>query len=233
MPKNTCWKCGKLIGTHTTAKRYCEECTPSHQEKIQRLKAEWTLVKEELMLEKALTILEKQGCNMIEFKESSDAVSEKMKEKPGMFDSSYEVLSAIELVRNRVRIKAQFPVGRYRVDLALTEENIFLEIDGYTHTTRPKKDKDRDIKIRSLAGSEWEIIRIPTGYLEKNIKQLLPAIREIRDFQQDVRDRNGGLMPKWFSARDERAWGELAQKFDWRPKNIEVDKDDYLVIGIR
>lgn len=231
MPKNTCWECGKILKGDMTNMRFCKECKITHQEKIQDLKSELARLRDELGLEKALGMLEKQGCDLAEFKESSEAISEKTKEKSNMFGSSHEILATMELIRNRIRVKTQYSIGRYRVDLALMDENIFLEIDGNTHSGRLKKDKDRDTKIRSLAGPEWEIVRIPTGYLEKNIKKLLPAIREIRDFQQDIRNHNGGLMPKWFSARDERAWAELARKFDWKPKNLEVDKDDYLLVG--
>lgn len=226
----SCWNCNAQL--ESGQKRYCPKCEEANTRMQMIVRKEYDKLKDELSLERALIMLEKQGCDMSIYKEATDAVRGKIKEKPGTFQSGYEMAATIELLRNRIRIKTQYSVGAYRVDLALLEENIFLEIDGQSHILSMKHDKERDIKIRLLSGPEWEIVRIPTKYLEKNIKQLLPAVREIRDFQQDVRERNHGLMPKWFSARDERAWKELSKTFNWKPKNVELDRDDYLVVGI-
>ena len=225
----SCWDCGTPL--KHKQKRYCLGCEEFNTKVLDKARRGYDESKDILALERALVILEKQDCDMGDYKESVDVVSDKMIEKPGIFQSSYEMVAAIELLRNRTRIKTQYKVGAYRVDLALPEESIFLEIDGQSHNLSMKHDKERDIKIRLLSGPEWEVVRMPTKYLEKNIKQLLPAIREIRDFQQDVRERNHGLMPKWFSARDERAWRELAKTFNWKPRNVEADRDEYIIVG--
>lgn len=224
-----CWNCNKPL--EAQKKRYCPKCDALNTEELENVRITHDEAKDTLAYERALIILEKQDCNMELYKEASEVVRVKMQDKPGVFQSSYEMVAAIELLRNMTRVKTQYKVGAYRVDLALPEENIFLEIDGQSHSLSMKHDKERDVKIRVLSGPEWEVVRIPTKYLDKNIKQLLPAIREIRDFQQDVRERNHGLMPKWFSARDERAWRELAKTFNWKPKNVELDKNDYIIVG--
>jgi very-short-patch-repair endonuclease len=120
---------------------------------------------------------------MYEYKEASEVIRERIEREPEVFDSAHEMVAAIELLRNYVHLKLQTKIGRYRVDMTLPDHRVALEIDGELHEMKSSriKDKERDIKIRSsLEDLNWEIVRIPTKFIDRKVVKLLPAIMKIK-----------------------------------------------------
>lgn len=60
-----------------------------------------------------------------------------------------------------VACTAELRIGRFAVDLALTDLRVAVELDGeYWHSLPDIQDKDRR-KDRALAAEGWRVIRIP------------------------------------------------------------------------
>jgi very-short-patch-repair endonuclease/glutaredoxin len=103
---------------------------------------------------------------------------EKKKDKPGWFQSKWEVLAAAELLRLKIRAKHQAHVGKFVVDFCLPTLKIALEIDGGFHEYKPVKDRDRmrDAEMIRDLGPGWKIVRIGHKLLKDDIQDLYPKI---------------------------------------------------------
>lgn len=158
---------------------YCDECMERIHQQEEAEANEYIRLKKKRMFLTACETLEKQHTDMYKFKESIDVVEEFVANNPDKFDSSYEMLSAIVLVHNKVHAKTQFKVGRYQVDFLLPELKCVLEIDGDRHKNRQAYDTKRDRAIKQMLGDEWEVVRIKTEYLDQNAKALPKAITKV------------------------------------------------------
>lgn len=163
---------------------YCKKCSQIVDAKEKEERELYIKLKKHEMFKKACSILEKQHTNMYEYKDAIEVVESFLEEHPDKFDSSYEVLSAIVLVHNHIYSKMQYKIGRYQVDFLLPELLVVLEIDGERHTNRKAYDTKRDIRLQQILGDGWNIIRIPTDYLDKNAKKLPEAIYKVIDYRQ-------------------------------------------------
>ena len=187
----TCWKCGKkkagysvspLRMDYVNAPRfYCADCYEEIEAQRAADLTEYVRLKHKIMFERAVRQLERQRIDMYEYKEAVDAVEEFFKEKPEKFESSDEIIAAIVLTHDRVKMKWQYKIGNHRVDCYLPELKIVLEIDGHLHQYHKQRDSKRDIEIKEELGKGWEVVRIPTKYVEENAKQLLKAIIRVRE----------------------------------------------------
>ena len=193
-----CWCCGKKaetakLTTHGLTfvraphqerwRAYCKECEANFKQEQSNIKAEYVRLKKAVMFENAVEKMEGQRLNIYDYKEAIEAVKEYITENPDKFDSSYEIIAAIVLIKDKVHIKPQTKVGKYSVDFLLPEELVVLEIDGERHKNRKYYDSQRDKAIKQTLGQNWEIIRIDTELLDKDAKSLLKAIRKIFEYR--------------------------------------------------
>lgn len=194
-----CWICGetatttKLIHDGFTIVRpdlseyrrcYCESCLKKVQATESEERKTYIKLKKREMFRKACDILENQHTNMYEYQEAIEVVREFLENNVDKFDSSYEVLTAIVLVHNRIYSKMQYKIGRYQVDFLLPDYMVALEIDGERHKHRKDYDSVRDKRIKKLLGEHWEIIRIPTEHLDKNAKKIPEAIDKVLEYRE-------------------------------------------------
>ena len=100
------------------------------------------------------------------------------------FDSADEIIAAIILISNGVRVRPQYKVGAYQVDLLMPDLKIALEIDGIYHAGKRYKESARDKEIKATLGEGWEVVRIGTKHIEENAEKLLPAIQALKEFKQ-------------------------------------------------
>lgn len=163
---------------------YCKTCKEQVEQKEKEDRELYIRLKKNEMFLHACDLLEKQNTNMYEYKEAIEVVRDFVTANPDKFDSSYEVLSAIVLVHNRIFCKMQFKIGKYQVDFCLPELSVILEIDGERHRYRKKKDSERDKYIKNALGNGWDIIRINTDYLDMNAKKLPDAIHNVIKYRQ-------------------------------------------------
>lgn len=193
-----CWICGKTATCtkpvfngrfwdepEISEKRrcYCEECLKKFSKDEAEEHRLYIRLRKRQMVRKAVNLLEKQNTNMYEYKEAIEVVQDFIEENPDKIDSSYEALTAIILVHNRIHSKMQYKVGKYQVDFLLSEYLVVLEIDGERHRHKKEYDTKRDKEIKKILGEPWQIIRLSTDYLDQNAKKLPKALDEVLEYR--------------------------------------------------
>ena len=163
---------------------YCEKCLKEVEATESKERKLYIKLKKREMFRKAVKVLEDQHTNMYEYKEAIEVVEDFVETNPDKFDSSYEVLTAIILVQNRIHSKMQYRVGKYQVDFLLPELLVVLEIDGERHKHKKEYDSVRDKEIKKMLGPYWEIIRITTDNLDKNAKKIPEAINKVLEYRE-------------------------------------------------
>lgn len=165
-------------------RNYCENCYQRETAKDKADKAEYIRLKKRIMFLTAVEKMERQEIDMQKYHEAIDVVEEFLNNNPDKFDSSYEVMAAIILIKNRIHCKMQYKIGKYQVDFLLPELFIALEIDGERHQHRKKYDSERDLQIKKIMGEPFDIIRINTDYLDMRVERLTDAIDKIIEYRQ-------------------------------------------------
>lgn len=207
-----CWRCNKFVELKTDSpilRVFCDECKEKYEKEKKETLNEYLQLKIKVMHERALRFLEKQQAKLYKYKDASEVVLEAALNEPTKFASSHEMIAAMELIRHHILVKTQQKVGNHRVDFLIPSMNIVLEIDGYMHKHYKLKDSKRDIEVRKKLGEIWEVVRIPTKYLEQNASQLVHAMKEIYKFKKEIRLKNHGLIPEWYSAREKERYRSL------------------------
>lgn len=201
-----CWHCGEPTIARSdkgTLRCFCDTCTNKHSEQVENNKNEYVRLKIEVMFERALRMMEKSGrVSINQYYEAAEAVHDLARKEPNKFDSSHEMMAVMELLKNRIRCKVQFKVNNRRVDILLPDLKVALEIDGALHKFRIGKDSERDIEILNALNKDdsgWEIVRIPTKFIENNLPRLLKAIKAISKEKRELRAKNGGFIPSYYS----------------------------------
>lgn len=102
-------------------------------------------------------------------------------DRSGWFQSTEEIMVAMELIRRGVRGRHQVKVFEYSLDFVLDELKVVLEIDGsvFHGRDREKYQQTRDDVIRWKFGDGWEVIHIKTDCINMNVTRLMPAINEV------------------------------------------------------
>ena len=195
----TCWYCGCELASESkraSFRPFHTECQMKFESEQDKLKSDYIKLKSEVMFQRALREMERQDEVFIsDYYDEAQLVHEISRNDPFKFQSSDEMITAIELVKKRVHSKVQFKIGRRRVDFLLPDLKVALEIDGALHRFKIGKDSEREIEVmnnlKEKIGGNWEVIRIPTDLIEKNIVRLVPAIKALYNKRQELRKENG------------------------------------------
>ena len=198
----------------STKRVYCESCKKLHDEQYaETLRIYWH-EKNKIMLERAIKILEGQVLNIYDYKKAFDAVTEFVREKEkeaennpeaeyAAFDSSDEVATAVVLLTHGIKVRVHRKIGKHEVDFILPSLRVALEIDGeFFHKGKEKRENRRDVEVRNMLGSEWEVVRIPTKYINQNIEMLPDRIKREKAEKQRIRKIYGGVLPPDYPKRD-------------------------------
>jgi len=213
--RTRCWACGKEEKCEDLSKRHwCSSCLEEYEKQRNEDLQTYLRVRARMMLDRALLILERQQfpVNIYDYKVSSEEVNKIIEENPSVFDSAYEMVVMMELKRVGIPAECQRKVGGHQVDFLLEGEKIVLEIDGWLHQYKKDKDIAFDEDVLNELGEGWEVIRIPTEFVELNIKQIVPAIRAIKKMMQREREKNNGRLPSNYILRDKKAWERIRNK---------------------
>ena len=97
--------------------------------------------------------------------------------RANFYGSVPEAMVAIELIKLGYAIIPQQGIGRYKVDFAIPNEKLIIEVDGglYHSDTNP----DRDNYIKLCLGLDWEIVHIPAEWVSKDIRRLNRVMKEV------------------------------------------------------
>lgn len=210
-----CWECNKkgtkqfelkkasdISGYDNISKRwYCNDCYERVAKERKDDRIEYVRLKKKLMFERATRILERQDVDIYEYKEALEAVSDYSKNNPNKFDSSHEMIAAAIIIYNELPVKIHYKVAGVEVDFYIPDMKAVLEVDGFYHEWQKLKDYERDIKVRNELGTDHEVVRIDTKYIEQNAELLVEAIRTMREEKQKIRKANYGVIPEWFAKK--------------------------------
>lgn len=201
-----CHICGeetKVMAYIRGTKYTCKQCKLKNYMADKELRVTINKDKKEQKFENAIKRIEKNvGKNIKKYDRAIEIVHKNL-HKERWFESTEEIMTAIELIKNGLKVRHQVKAGIYRIDFVLEDEKIILEIDGKMFHTEKTKEKEfaRDNILLLKFGTDWEVIRITDDYINQNIKRLVPAIRKVRDERQRVRKLNDGILPDWYTEK--------------------------------
>ena len=221
LEKYECWHCGKLLekGYEPMPRVYCEECQSIAIQEHKKLVSEYVKLKTRIMFDTAVRTMEKSGrVYMYEYKNACDEVWDAMKDHTDVFLSSDEVIVAIVLIEYGIEFIPNYQIGKYKADFYIPEFKVCLEVDGHLHKFKEEFDSKRDIDIRCMLGSEWEVIRIPTKYIEKDPSKIPDAIEQIAERKREIRKKNSGIIPEDFSNRERKYYNKIGEHICHRIK---------------
>jgi len=112
-------------------------------------------------------------------------------DQPEPYESWFEVDVALELLRRRYRVRPQYEVAGYRIDLVVegVESRLAVECDGDTWHGPERYDHDM-ARQRQLERAEWIFVRIRESefYLDRNraIGEVIQACNDLGVFSLDM-----------------------------------------------
>lgn len=84
-------------------------------------------------------------------------------------------------------IETQFRLGSYRLDFAIPTEQIDIEADGWVHTAKDVRARDR-ARDRQLRAWGWIVIRIDNdGDIQAQLRRHVPSRKDIADYGKTLR----------------------------------------------
>ncbi|MCH4150151.1 MAG: DUF559 domain-containing protein [Companilactobacillus sp.] len=206
-----CWNCHQEIPDDDLVTydglSFHDLCRDQYISKHDDITQEYLKLKTVLMFDRAVHQIG-QSSNNDDYYEEAQIVKQFALKDLNKFQSSDEMMTAMELLKNRIQMKAQYKVFNYRVDFLLPDLKVCLEIDGMLHNYKQIKDSKRDVKILNALNEEspgWEFVRIPTDLLERNIQRLVPAIKAVYKAKQEERRKHNGFLPTNWSATNRAA----------------------------
>lgn len=177
-----CQNCGKIHGRrkYTGKEIYlCPTCLELKHAK-QRAEVEALALsmpdaetKEEKRYRSAVEAIEKQVGSLKGYEKAVD-ICRKATYKYG---SIPEAMLAIELIRKGYRIIPQQKVGKYRVDFALPNEKLIIEVDGSIYHTNKQKELEREASINYAIGLDWHFIHIPAESISKDVRRVVRLLK--------------------------------------------------------
>lgn len=197
-----CQYCGKEVmslGYIRNNKYSCKECKLENYLSDKETRACNNKDAKDRKFDNAIKRIEQHAGDITKYSKAISTIKSYLY-RDGWFDSTEEIMVAIELCKRKIKFHHQVKFGRYRVDFLLPEEKIILEVDGVLfHTERTReKEKFRDNLIILNLGAEWEVIRITDTDLNKNITRLVPAIKKVMEKRKKLREKNDGILPNWY-----------------------------------
>jgi very-short-patch-repair endonuclease len=213
-----CWICGADIrksygATDVISFRFCREHWLEHQREYKHTVSEYLKLKTQVMFERAMRKMDNAGVFMTNIQREAQAVQKHSIDCPEAYKSSDEMIAAVIMLSAGYDFELNYKIGRYIVDMYLPDLKLILEVDGERHENRHLQDSKRDTELRRILGDEWEVIRIPTQYIEQNPAKIPDAVIALAKQKRELRKKNGGFLPQSYSKR-EAAKYEKAMIYD-------------------
>lgn len=203
-----CCECGKEMFSYSyiRGKKYtCKDCKQKNYFSDKEKRVDRSNEAKESKFENALKRI-KSAVGESKFKKYEKAIATVKKNlyHYGWFDSTEEIMVAIELLKNDLRVRHQVRVNRYKVDFVLPDLQIILEVDGHLFHTKETRERERtrDSLLILAFGPEWEVVRVSDDRINEDISKLVPAIKKIVSRRKLLRKNSEGQLPKWYSDRE-------------------------------
>jgi very-short-patch-repair endonuclease len=74
---------------------------------------------------------------------------------------------------------------------------VILEIDGDRHNYNKQHDSVRDQKIMEALGSDWNVVRIKTDYIEQKADLLVEAIEAVVEERNEKKRKAKAFRTKY------------------------------------
>lgn len=208
-----CWHCGKLVDYdgEPQVRVYCEQCEQVVIDERNRILSEHIDRKIRVMHERALREMERGGVYMHEYVDiARDTLAAALK-NPEKYLSSDEMICAMVLDSNGYEYEINKRIGKYVVDFYIPELKVILEVDGERHEFKADSDSRRDLELKKALGDSWEVVRIPTKYVEENPEALPDALVKVRDYKRKLRKQYGGYLPEGYSKREQELYKNIRE----------------------
>lgn len=133
--------------------------------------------------EKKLETAIKRISKVADIKKYDKAVSwiRKNIDHKGWFQSTEEIMVAMELIRRGIKAHHQVRIYEYSVDFVLPDYKVILEVDGSIYHGKDKLKQQilRDEVVSDKMGDGWQVVRISTDCINMNVTKLMPAIKKV------------------------------------------------------
>ena len=202
-----CWVCGadvlKSYGyTDVMSGRFCREHWLEHQRQYKKTVTEYLKLKTQVMFERAMRRMDNAGIVMTDIKREAQAVQKHSTDCPEAYKSSDEMITAVVMLHAGYDFELNYKIDKYIVDMYIPDLKLIVEVDGDRHEHRQLYDSKRDLELRKILGDEWEVIRIPTQYIEQNPERIPDAVLALAKQKRDIRKKNVGFLPQNYSKRE-------------------------------
>lgn len=179
-----CYYCGASVETYSYIRgmRYaCKECRALV---VAMRRSENRESKKEAKLETALKRIAKVA-NIEKYMGAADFVRSTLDTR-GWYQSTEEIMTALELKRRNIDMYPQYEVGPYHVDFLLPSMKVALEIDGriFHNKDRAFAQELRDDAIKNILGADWEVVHISTDCINQNVTRLLAGIKGVLEHRR-------------------------------------------------
>ena len=213
-----CWICGADVlssygPSDVVSGRFCHDHWIEHQRKYKQTVSDYLKLKTQVMFERAMRKMDSAGVFMTDIRREAQAVQKHAADCPEAYKSSDEIITAVIMLSAGYDFELNYKVGKYIVDMYLPDLKLILEVDGERHDNRQLQDSKRDTELRRILGDEWEVIRIPTQYIEQNPTRIPDAVIALAKQKRDLRKKNGGFLPNSYSKREQSKYAR-AMIFD-------------------
>lgn len=201
-----CHECGSEVPSWSYqrgVKYRCKECRALELVADKKRRSSNNYDAKEIKFQNAIKRIKKVAWRFGDYEKAIDTIHKKL-HKDGWFDSTEEIMAAIELVQRGIKARHQVKMGRYYADFVLPDDKIILEIDGILyHSGNVKKQKDamRDDLMLLAMGAGWDVIRITDEFINQNVTKLMPAIYAVKKTRNKLRDLNNGVLPEYYNGR--------------------------------
>ncbi len=184
-----CDICGVEVPSwgYTRGKKYvCNECRKELVKFRHDKSSSVILTKKERKFESALKRIGK--VTDIKNYESAIKLIKPLLSRRGWFQSTEEIMVALELAKQEIKFYHQVKVFNYSVDFVIPSLQIALEIDGEPfHRLENKKQSDiRDELIKNKLGSGYEVVHIKTECVNMNVTRLMKGITAVLKHRKRV-----------------------------------------------
>lgn len=152
--------------------QYCKKADKKQDELVRRSILDKLYTQGQQRFSKACDLYKQQVKNA-KNKDQAINIAEKACEK---FGSIPEAMVGIELIRLGYRVFPQYKIGQYRVDFAIPDQKLIVEVDGSLYHSDKTKRLQRDAAIGYIVGFDWVIVHIPAELIQKDIIKLKPCI---------------------------------------------------------